>query len=332
MVKVAIFGASNLGKACFYSINSQVEILYFCDNNPILWQAKLFNIPIISTSMLKEKVVEIDKIVVASMYYKEIVRQLEDMDIDIIIEKFYVGTDRYIGDTDNRMANIKEINLGEFLSKIKEIKLSNITYMYGAESGILDYAFLRALIVKFNLKTYLEIGTFLGTSIDAVADVTKKCYGVTLPRETLNYYFDTKNMKNFSRYFSDKIINANIFECDSKIFDYTQIEEQIDIYFIDGDHTYEGVYTDTKRVFERVDTDNTFVVWHDFKNYKHSKEILQAIADAIPVHLMSRIYGVDNNMCGIYIPDKYLHEFTFSKNADEIYSYTTTINSQLNRI
>ena len=48
--------------------------------------------------------------------------------------------------------------------------------------------------------------------------------------------------------YSDKIKH---FYVNSQTFDFETINDEIDLYFIDGDHSYEGVYNDTKKFLTR---------------------------------------------------------------------------------
>lgn len=133
----------------------------------------------------------------------------------------------------------RTIDLGLFLEDEEKINLRNLTFIPGG-SQILDYAFLRTLIKRFGLKNYLEIGTYIGESIHIVADLCDICHSVTAEKGA------KYSMKNWCRKFNRPdyterlTIDNNIIHhyCDSKMFDYESIKERIDLYFIDGDHSY----------------------------------------------------------------------------------------------
>lgn len=133
-----------------------------------------------------------------------------------------------------------------------------------------------------------------------------------------------KNIPNFSERltYSDKIKH---FFVDSKMFDFTTIQDQIDLYFIDGDHSYKGVLNDTKNIFDTRKKDS-IVVWHDFKlpGNEYNTDVIQAVKDALKDDFKN-VYVTNNNMCGIYIPQKYaktipLRELKYEEDAP-LYTY-----------
>lgn len=332
--KYIIFGASTLGKAAIQLLQANSDILYFCDNDHNKHGQSIMGIEVIPPFRLKE--IEDDyKVVIASSYAEPISNQLESMGIrDYLTFQATLGNSAS-WDSLHKSYDLKEINLGHFLSDIQELSIDDLTFHMGG-SSILDYMFLKALMVKLGLSTYLEIGTWMGESIAAVAEVAKHCYSVSLPDddERLVGYFNKVNKKdNFSRYFSKSKSNITHYSGDSAKFDYSVLPERIDLFFIDGDHTFEGVKADTEKVFAYMDPQHSIVVWHDFKEKRNQfvATTVNAIFDALPSHLHGSIYAVDSNMCGIYIPDKYLRHFSFEQAADTMCSYRTEISARINR-
>lgn len=295
---------------------------------------KINGIEVISPSRLKQ--LKNIPIIITSSFTQEISKQLQEMGISNI-HFFTCGIEPIATwNTPVKRLDIPMIDLGDFLGNLGEnIKIDDMTFMTGG-STILDYAFLKALIMKFRFKTYLEIGTWMGESIAAISELADTCYSISLPDDDIGIveYFKNVNKKNnFSRYFSYKKKNIVHYKVDSKKFDFTSIQDHIDLVFIDGDHTYEGVKTDTENIFKMIDIQKTIVVWHDFKNIRNEflLSTVQAIHDALPEHLHKNIFGVDNNMCGVYIPKQYLHNFSFNNDPDVIYSYETTISTKRNK-
>lgn len=322
---VIIFGASALGEMTFIYYKNIRKILCFCDNDVNKHNTILNGLPIIAPEeLIKFKDV---KVIIASQYHREIAKQLSMLGITDF-EKSPVGVVHEAEGMEN--FHITAVNLGDFLIKTKHLTFDNLTFINGG-SGILDYAFLKSLMLNLNLSMYLEIGTFLGESIDAIHDVAEKCYSISLPNETLGSFMSEKGKKNFGRYFSYNKQNVIHFETDSKIFDYSLILDDIDLVFIDGDHSYQGIYIDTKRIFDFIRPEKTVVVWHDFKiGDFYRKDTVKAIFDAVPLTYQKNIYAVDNNMCAIYIPDKYLNEFSFDSDPGILFSYRTTIEPRTN--
>ncbi|NFF64913.1 class I SAM-dependent methyltransferase [Clostridium sporogenes] len=327
---IVIFGASKFGEIAYILLKDEYNILYYCDNDINKVGKTINGIKIISPEKLKE--MDNVKIYIASQYYKEIEPQLLIINI-ANFEKLVItfNNEKEIIDEEEEF-DIKEINLGKFLYYLDEkIVLNNLAYIYGVGSGVLDYTFLRALIKKFRFSNYLEIGSFLGESIDAVSDILTKCYSISLPDEMLDDFFRTKSKKNFGSYFLNNRENVIQFKYNSREFDYSKIHDKIDLVFIDGDHSYEGIAIDTKKVFSFIDKDNTIVVWHDFKmNGNYRMPTVNAIRDSLGENLFKKVYAVDSNMCGIYIPDKYIESFSFDKEDDVLYSYKTTLSINKN--
>ena len=205
----------------------------------------------------------------------------------------------------------RSINLGGFLQSVGKIKLKLTFGCWG--SGPLDYAFIRALAMKYKAKKYLEIGTYIGESLKTVTDICDQCYSITAPKGAPYAMTNLCKSSNFPDY-TDRLANdSNVthFYCDSTEFDWNQVPRDIDLYFIDGDHSYKGVYCDTKNVFAHKKED-AIVVWHDFKNANPSvitSEVATAVKDAIGGEF-DNVYCVDHNMCGVYLPPKYQEDFS----------------------
>lgn len=319
---VVLFGASRLGQAAYLMLKDQENIHSFCDNDLNKWGKKVegTDLTIISPIQLKE--IENLKIIITSSYAEEISNQLRAMNLTNF-EVFTVQIS-YNSKDDVKM---DEINLGRFLYDLnEEIVFGDLTYMTGG-SSLLDYAFLKAIMVKFGLQTYLEIGTFMGESIAAISDVAKMCYSISLPDQDLAHFFKKMNKRNFSRYFSGEKDNIVHFQQDSKLFRFDQLAEHMDLVFIDGDHSYEGIFIDTKNIFNFIDPNHTIVVWHDFKDHKKKFRMttVNAVLDGVPKKYHQRVFAVDNNMCGIYLPEKYGSAFSFEIQSDELFSYETKV-------
>jgi len=114
------------------------------------------------------------------------------------------------------------------------------------------------------------------------------------------------------------------YEVDTRHFDFEQITSPIDVVFIDGNHAYEGIKSDTDNVQKLIDFDNSIVIWHDFRtgarrHYRH--ETVQAVFDSIPSHYHDRLYYIDLTMCGAYIPPKYVTLFKIEPSRNEIANF-----------
>lgn len=325
MEKVIFFGASKAGLIAEIKYRNEYDIVCYCDNDQRK-RGKCFNgYRVINLDDYK-KLHNGVKIFITSSYYREIVKQLEANGINNY-EIFSLSINPFIDSSPVYGKEIKEISLENLLKKHgKEISLTELTFITNG-SGLLDYLFLRLLATEFKVKNYLEIGSFIGESISVLSDVVEKCYSISLPEDDFSSFFESINMDNFSSFLLKNKENVIKFREDSQKFDYGKIEEDIDMVFIDGDHSYKGVFIDTRNIFTHVDLTNCIVVWHDFKTAgKYRLPVINAVFDATPNEYHKNIFSVSNNMCGIYIPDKYLDEFSIGKKKNALFTYDLMIN------
>ena len=227
----------------------------------------------------------------------------------------------------------RTINLGAWLLQQHRLSLKELTFIPGG-SGVLDYMFLKQIALISKCKEYMEIGTYIGESINIITDCCEKLYSVTLPKESVKSYFiNSKNPDYMERLSNNKKITH--YYMDSKLFDYSKHADTIDLYFIDGDHSYMGVYRDTRNIF-RVKKEDAIVIWHDFKlgQNEYRAEVISAVYDVLGKDF-ENVYVTDNNMCGIYIPRKRIEEFNFliyqreyQENAP-LYTYNVNLESKI---
>jgi predicted O-methyltransferase YrrM len=166
-----------------------------------------------------------------------------------------------------------------------------------------DLMLLRALCKTIPDCKYFEIGTSRGESAVNVADVCSLCYTLDLEPGKLPNEIEVKTAAFFSKG-NSKITHFN---GDSLTFDYKGLHQKFDVIFIDGDHRYESVKSDTENVFKYLAHENTIVVWHDygFDPLNVRYEVMGAILDGTPVNLHKNLYHVSNTMCAVYINKQY---------------------------
>lgn len=294
----------------------------------IRWGGGIEGLPIKSPEALKR--LRNVKVIIASIFWKEILETIKNIEIDILI---YMPMLR---DNDLKYEHIIEelnkrtIDLGAFMKKEKEIVCKELTFTTG-DSTVLDYAFLKVLAERYGCKSYLEIGTYIGESINILTDCCEKLYSVTAPingQYSMSRFCQRWNVPDYSERltYNKKITH---FFTDSKLFDFSHIEDEIDLYFIDGDHSYSGVYADTKNIFN-IRKDNSIVVWHDFREdgFAYNVEVISAVKDALG-NRFENVYVTNCNLCGVYLPDDYIQDFKmrelkYEENA-ELYTYDVVL-------
>lgn len=266
------------------------------------------------------------KVIIASIFWEEMMKEAEKAGCwNVAIYKPVIEMQGFIDGTERELAQ-RTINLGAFLKEQDELLCREMTFTQGG-SQILDYVFLKSIAERYHCMTYLEIGTYIGESINILTDCCERLYSVTAPigaPYSMAAWCKHYNMPDYSERlaYSDKIIH---YYTDSKLFDFTQIKDEVDLYFIDADHSYDGVYEDTKNVFSTKKED-AIVIWHDFRKagFQYNVEVVRAVKDVLG-EKFKNVYVTDHNMCGIYLPDAcikdfILHELKYEEDAD-LYTY-----------
>lgn len=311
MDEIIIYGCGKVGKFAYDYLKNDCNILFFVDKNKCGEKFKEINI------FSPQKLLEYQniKIIIASdLYYYEMLEEIKNLGItNPDIELFQIELTKTLPREIELKLDKKTIDLGEFLyNKKVELKCKELTFL-GGSSGILDYVFLKEIAYISKTEEYLEVGTYIGESINILTDCCKKLYSVTAPIGS--EYSMRPWCKNYKiADHSDKLAyNKKIVHYyeDSKKFDFSKHADTIDLYFIDGDHSYQGVYSDTKNIFKNKKEDS-IVVWHDFKipRNQYNAEVVTAVYDALQEDF-DNVYVVDNNLCGIYIPNHRIKEFNF---------------------
>jgi hypothetical protein len=192
------------------------------------------------------------------------------------------------------------VDLCELLGSLDET-IDNYTFLDGT-SRVSDLIFLKALCRTYPQCQYLEIGSWRGESLYNVAQVASKCISLSLSKEEIIAMGLSKEFAENQRLFTAGLKNVIHLEANSLKYDFSQIKDRFDVIFIDGDHSYEGVKSDTQNAFTLLRNENSVIVWHDcgngFEDYRF--EVLAGIFDGCPPEFHRSIYRVSNTLCGIY--------------------------------
>ena len=161
------------------------------------------------------------------------------------------------------------------------------------------------MCLKFNNCTYFEIGTWRGESVINLTEVADDINTLDLGVDEFSQFNLSKNYANAHGYFINNHLKIKQHFGDSSKFDFAGLNKKFDVIFIDGNHHYDYVLSDSKNVFDELIHDKSIVIWHDYgfspENIRY--EILNAIINSVPKQFHKNLYHVENTMCAIYIPE-----------------------------
>lgn len=181
-----------------------------------------------------------------------------------------------------------------------DVELNNYTFLENT-STVLDLSLLKALAQQKTDCNYFEIGSLRGESLYNVASVAKHCTSLTLSNQQMKDFNFKPTLLKSANIFSKDIKNLTLIEDNSLTYDFSKLGK-FDLIFVDGDHTYNGVKSDTANVFKHLIHENSIIVWHDYTYYPETvrHEVLAGILDGIPASHHKNLYHVSNTMCAIY--------------------------------
>ncbi len=193
------------------------------------------------------------------------------------------------------------VDISEFITGKNDI-IEPYTFLRG-NSLPTDMALLRSIAKKITNCQYFEIGTWRGESVANIADVAEHCTTLNIPDDTLREKGLKESYVDMHRYFSKHLKNVTHLQHDSLTFDFSKYKNSLDLIFVDGDHHYHEVQSDTRNAFTLPRNESSVIVWHDYGfDPEHIRyEVLAGILDGCPPEKRPYLYHVSDTMCAVFI-------------------------------
>ena len=193
-----------------------------------------------------------------------------------------------------------------FLESHFQERVFPYAYLSGATMPI-DIALLRALAKRYDVKEYLEIGTWRGESVANMAGVAQHCVTFNLPKEDIVRLTGNPQYADLHGFFSHMLGNVEQLYGDSQTYDFGPHFGKYDMVFIDGDHHYESVKKDTETAFRLLKGEHGIIVWHDYGLDPETIrwDVMMAILDGAPAEKRKHLYHVSNTLCAAYLPEDF---------------------------
>jgi len=208
----------------------------------------------------------------------------------------------YVGATHGFGDGLPQLDLLDLFPSFDE-SVTPYAFLEGGSTTI-DLALLKALARRYERCRYFEIGSWRGESIANVASVAGECISLSLSEEEMRQAGWGGRYLATARFFSRDLKNVVHIGHDSRTFDYTPYLGTCDLVFIDGDHSYDGVRSDTANAFRLLRDERSVIVWHDYMRTSEEDVLWGVVAgllDGAPEHARRNLYHVSNTLCAVYI-------------------------------
>ncbi|MEI6754173.1 MAG: class I SAM-dependent methyltransferase [Paludibacter sp.] len=199
-----------------------------------------------------------------------------------------------------RKIQLPTVDINNFLQN-GTTEVNHFTFLDGS-SLLTDLALLKSVAASYKKCDYMEIGTWRGESILNVADTGANCTSVNLsPEDIIAMGMNEKYAHLHGCLIPDENNIKSVY-ANSLTFDFGSLNQKYDLIFVDGDHSYEAVKSDSAKVYELLKDDNSMIIWHDYgynpETPRHS--VIAAILDGLPDEAHQYLYHVSNTICAVF--------------------------------
>lgn len=173
----------------------------------------------------------------------------------------------------------------------------------------------------------MQIGSWRGESLANLSPVCKRCVSISLSDQEMKEFGLSDRTIAMQRFFSKDLSNVEHIGSNSMKFDFSKVGK-FDLIFVDGDHRFEAVKSDTQNVFKLLKNENSIIVWHDYTEHYEliDWEVFSGILDGTPKDKIKNLYHIKNTLCAVYINKEIPHT---SKNFPSIPNNRFSINIKL---
>ena len=204
------------------------------------------------------------------------------------------------------------VDIADLLQAVDE-RVSPFSFLEGTSSP-LDLGLLKGLARRFPGGEYFEIGTWRGESVVNVADTAIHCTTFNLSEAQMREKNISEKIIALHWFYSKNNPAINHVHGDSRTFDFNSLGKKFDLIFIDGDHNFEFVKNDTKKMFGMLKDERSVIVWHDYGDSPEQIrwEVLHGILESTPEQYRKNLYRVSNTQCAIFTRENiqsYFSEF-----------------------
>jgi predicted O-methyltransferase YrrM len=202
----------------------------------------------------------------------------------------------------------------------------NYSYLPGTSLTI-DIALLMAIARRFDDCQYLEIGSWRGESLSAVASVAEHCTSITLGKNEMEQIGLSKEQIDLHGFYTKKLLNVTEIYADSTQYNFEPLKGKFDLIFIDGSHKKADIESDTRNAFSLLRNDKGIIVWHDYgwDTERVRYNTLAGILDGLPSQIdRKHIYHVAQTKCAIYWPSS-INTFMLKRHGKPQHNFRVTV-------
>ncbi len=181
------------------------------------------------------------------------------------------------------------------------VSLGPMTFLDGGSLPT-DLMLLAGLAESIPGCRYFEIGTWMGESAAMLSPRVKSCHTLCMSDEEMRMRGMNETSIAAHGHFLKDLDNVTQWRGDSRRFDFGSLELKFDLVFIDGDHHYDFILSDTRNVFRHLVHEKSIVVWHDYGHHPDRVrfEVMAAILDGVGPERAPLVCHVAHTKCAIF--------------------------------